>query len=93
MLVATPGVLHTRSELDEVLPGIALDIKEETARAAGMSLTDIAMQLNAQTEGVIGGSVIEATEELPVGFDWVIKTDPVWRVLVRSISSMRPRPM
>ncbi len=66
VLVDTPGVLHTRCEMDEVLPGLSLDIKEETARAAGMSLTDVALQLNAATEGVIGGSVIEATEELPI---------------------------
>lgn len=66
VLVDTPGVLHTRSEMDEALPGISLAIKEENARAAGMSLTDVALQLNAATEGVFGGSIIEATEELPV---------------------------
>jgi multidrug efflux pump len=66
VLVDTPGVLHTRSEMDEALPGISLAIKEENARAAGMSLTEIALQLNAATEGVIGGSIVEATEELPV---------------------------
>lgn len=66
LLVATPGVLHTRSEMDEVLPKISLRIKEENARAAGLSLSDVALQLDAATEGVIGGSIIEATEELPV---------------------------
>ncbi len=66
ILVDTPGVLHTRSEMDEALPGISLAIKEENARAAGMSLTEVALQLNAATEGVIGGSIVEATEELPV---------------------------
>ena len=66
MLVDTPGVIHTRAEADDVLPKIALKIKEENARAAGLSLTDIAFQLNASTEGTIGGSIIEATEELPV---------------------------
>ncbi len=66
VLVDTKGVLHTRCEMDEVLPGLSLKIKEETARAAGMSLTDVALQLNAATEGVFGGSIIEATEELPI---------------------------
>jgi multidrug efflux pump subunit AcrB len=66
ILVATPGVIHTRAELDELLPKVALDVDEESARAAGLSLTDIASQLNAATEGSMGGSVIEATEELPV---------------------------
>ena len=66
ILVATPGVIHTRSELDEVLPRIRMSVKEERARAAGLSLTEIANQVNSLTEGVIGGSVIEGTEELPV---------------------------
>ena len=48
------------------LPKIAFDIKEERARAAGLNLTEIALQLNASTEGTIGGSIVEATEELPV---------------------------
>jgi len=66
MMVHVPGVLHTRSEMDEVLLGLAIDVNEKSARAAGLSLTDVATQLDAATEGVIGGSVLEATEELPV---------------------------
>ncbi|MFK7766198.1 MAG: efflux RND transporter permease subunit [Mariniblastus sp.] len=66
ILVDTPGVIHTRAEVEDVLPKIALKIKEENARAAGLNLTDIAFQLNASTEGAIGGSIIEATEELPI---------------------------
>jgi multidrug efflux pump len=66
ILVNTPGVIHTRSETDDLLPKIALDIDEENARAAGLDLTEIALQLNASTEGAIGGSIVEATEELPV---------------------------
>jgi len=38
----------------------------ENAKAAGLSLTEIASQLNAATEGEVGGSIIEATEEIPV---------------------------
>ena len=66
VLVNTPGVLHTRVETEEVLPKIALEVNEEASRAAGLNLSDIARQLNASTEGAIGGSIIEATEELPV---------------------------
>ena len=66
ILVGTPGVIHTRCELDEVLPRIRMSVKDERARAAGLSLTEIASQVNSLTEGVIGGSVIEGTEELPV---------------------------
>ncbi len=66
VLVDTTGVIHTRAEMDEVLPKIAFDIKEERAQAAGLNLTEIAMQLSASTDGLIGGSIVEATEELPV---------------------------
>ncbi len=66
ILAETPGVLHTRSEMEELLPKVALSVKEEKARSAGLNLTEIALQMNAATEGTIGGSIIEATEELPV---------------------------
>ena len=66
VLVGTPNVIHTRSEMDEVLPKISFEVDEEQARAAGLSLTEVAIQLNAATEGAIGGSVVEATEELPI---------------------------
>ncbi len=66
ILVNTPNVIHTRSEMDERLPRISLAINEENARAAGLSLSDVAMQLDAATEGIRGGSIVEATEELPV---------------------------
>jgi len=45
---------------------VSLDVDLETAKAAGLSLTDIASQLNAATEGEVGGSIIEATELMPV---------------------------
>jgi multidrug efflux pump subunit AcrB len=66
MLVATPGVIHTRAELHDMLPKVAIEVSEESARAAGLSLTDVALQLDAATEGSMGGSIVEATEEMPV---------------------------
>ena len=66
ILIDTPGVTHTRSELDDTLMKVSLDVDPEVARAAGLSLTEIARQFNAATEGEVGGSIIEATEELPV---------------------------
>jgi multidrug efflux pump subunit AcrB len=66
ILVSTQGVIHTRAELHDMLPKVAIEVDEESARAAGLSLTDIAFQLDAATEGSMGGSIIEATEEMPV---------------------------
>ena len=66
ILVNTPGIIHTRAELDDTLLKVSLDVDLQSAKAAGLSLTDIASQLNAATEGEVGGSIIEATEEMPV---------------------------
>jgi multidrug efflux pump subunit AcrB len=74
ILVDTPGVIHTRAELDDVLPKIELQVSEENARASGLDLSSIARQLDGWTEGIVGGSIVEATEELPVR---VRLTDPV----------------
>ena len=39
---------------------------EHEATLAGFNLVDLAMQLNANLDGVVGGTVLEGTEELPV---------------------------
>ena len=66
LLVDTPGVLHTRSDLTDALPKLALRVDEEAARLAGLDHRRIADQLDANLEGAQGGSVLEATEQLPV---------------------------
>ena len=66
VLVQTEGVIHTRSELSEALPKLALSIDEEQARLAGLDHESIARQLDSILEGAVGGSVLESTEELPV---------------------------
>lgn len=66
LLVATPGVIHTRSEIDEVLYNYDFVSDEERTRSVGLSPNDVAAQLNAATEGIVGGSILETTEELPV---------------------------
>jgi multidrug efflux pump subunit AcrB len=65
-LVWTEGVIHTRSEMEQALPKIKFEINEEKARVAGFQLSDIANQLSALTDGAVGGSILESTEELPV---------------------------
>ncbi len=66
VLARTPGVIHTRAELADVLPKVLLTVDEEQARLAGLDHAAIAGQLNATLEGAVGGSVLETTEELPV---------------------------
>ena len=51
ILVQTPDVIHTRAELSEALPKLALAVDEEQARLAGLDHTSIARQLDAALEG------------------------------------------
>jgi len=66
VLAATPDVVHSSASLAEALPKLAIQVDEEQARLAGLDHTAVAQQLDAALEGVTGGSVLEATEELPV---------------------------
>ncbi len=65
-LSRTPGVIATKSDLSTTLPKLDLIVDEEQARLAGVSHADLAGQLAAQLEGMTGGSLMEATEELPI---------------------------
>jgi multidrug efflux pump subunit AcrB len=66
VMTQTPEIHHTRSELSESLPKITFAVNEQEARLAGLNHVAIATQLNNSLEGLTGGSVLEATEELPV---------------------------
>jgi multidrug efflux pump len=61
-----PNVVHTRSDVEESVPKVALSIMEEEARLAGLDYSSIARQLNVSLEGAVGGSILEETEELPI---------------------------
>ncbi len=65
-LVQIKDVTHTRASLDEIQPQIEFQVDEEQARLAGLNRTTIAQQLDNSLEGVIGGSILEGNEELPV---------------------------
>ncbi|TWU05011.1 efflux RND transporter permease subunit [Stieleria varia] len=66
VLTKTPDVIHTRSDFSESIPKITFAIDEQQARLAGLNQITIASELNSMLEGVTGGSILEATEELPV---------------------------
>lgn len=66
VLSETPLVVHTQSDLSEVLPKLGLTIDESSARLAGLDNGRIARQLDDVLEGAVGGSVLEATENLLV---------------------------
>ncbi len=66
ILTTVPDVIHVRDDLTEALPKLGLTVDEEQAQQAGLTNTAIAQQLESYLEGAIGGSILEATENLPV---------------------------
>lgn len=66
LMSGTPDVIHTRADLSGAAPKLVLDLDEDRARLAGLTLAEAAAQLEAWAEGVTGGSLVEGTEEMPV---------------------------
>lgn len=66
LLTQTPQVIHTRAELSESLPKLQLQVDEEEARTVGLNPSDVARQFEVALDGVLGGTIVEATEELPI---------------------------
>ncbi|MDX1556606.1 MAG: efflux RND transporter permease subunit, partial [Xanthomonadales bacterium] len=62
----TEDVTHVRATLSKGRPKARLIVDENQVRRAGLAPVELAGQLQAVLDGVEGGSVIEATEELPV---------------------------
>ena len=61
-----PSIIHTRSDLAEGARKLSLKVDEEAARLSGLDHQAMAMQIDAALDGAVGGTVLEATEELPV---------------------------
>jgi multidrug efflux pump subunit AcrB len=66
LLIATPDVIHTRATLSPGAPKLWLQVNEDASLMSGLSLTDIANQVQMATTGIIGGSILEQTESLPI---------------------------
>lgn len=66
ILVHTDQVIHTRATLLPGTPKVWLDVDESASRISGLSLTEMAAQLQGNLYGNLGGTLLEATESLPV---------------------------
>ena len=66
VLHQAPGVTYTEARLQLGEPAARLDADEAAASRAGLRLTDLAGRLRADVDGVVGGSMLEGVEELPV---------------------------
>jgi multidrug efflux pump subunit AcrB len=65
-MAETPFVTHARADLSGAAPKLTLDLDEDAARLAGLTLGEVAAQVQAAGEGAVGGSLVEGPEELPV---------------------------
>lgn len=65
-MAEVPSVIHTRANLIGGEPKLLFTLDEDKVRLAGLDLGQAARQLEAALEGATGGSLLEATEELPV---------------------------
>lgn len=65
-LARMPEVLHSRATLRRSEPKLWVAADEDEALQAGLTLTEVAQQLQDSLEGRLGGSLLEETEELPV---------------------------
>ncbi|MEO0545562.1 MAG: efflux RND transporter permease subunit [Pseudomonadota bacterium] len=59
-------VTITRSTANAGAPKVAVDVDEAKARLLGLDLASVSRQLQAGLEGVVGGSMVEGTEELDI---------------------------
>lgn len=66
VMFTTEDVVHTRATLQPGTPKVWVDTDEATAAISGLSLVNIAQQLSNSLSGQVNGSIIEATESIPV---------------------------
>jgi multidrug efflux pump subunit AcrB len=66
ILSRTPSVTHTLALLEMGEPVARVMADEASAELSGVRLADLADRLRANLDGVVGGSVLEGVEELPV---------------------------
>ena len=66
ILARTPHVTHTTALLETGEPVARVMADEASAELAGLRLGDLADRLRGDFDGVVGGSVLEGVEELPV---------------------------
>jgi multidrug efflux pump subunit AcrB len=66
LMAGVPGITQSRATLTSGPPKLRLALDEDRVRLAGLDLASVAAQLSAATDGALGGSLVEGTEESPV---------------------------
>lgn len=62
----TNDIIHSRATLLPGTPKVWLQADEETLNGLGLNLADVAQQLESGLDGMVRGSIIEATESIDV---------------------------
>lgn len=66
LVLMTDQVTHVRATLEKGRPKARLVVDENQVRRTGLAPVELAARMQAMLDGVRGGSILEATEELPV---------------------------
>jgi len=66
LMTQTAEVVHTRCDLTEAVPNLALSVNEFEARMTGLSHGEIARQFYSSLEGMEAATLMEGTEEIPI---------------------------
>lgn len=66
VLAQVPSIIHTSADLGGGDPKLEFVLDEAALRPLGLDLGAVAGQLAGRLDGATGGSLVEATEELPV---------------------------
>lgn len=66
ILAETSDVVHSRATLGSAVPKMWVSVREEDSNRSGLPLTALSQQLQNALDGVVQGSLLESTQELPV---------------------------
>ncbi len=66
LLTQTSNVIHTRSDMEEAIPKLVLQIDEQQSRRAGLSRTEVARQMYSTLEGSPAGFITDGFDEAPI---------------------------
>lgn len=66
LLSETAHVTHTRSDCEETVPKLVLDVDREDSSRAGHNQSDIARLMYTTLEGAPAGKLLDGEEEIPV---------------------------
>ena len=66
LLSLTTNVIHTRSDMEETIPKLVMDVDRQKLARAGLSESDVAGLLYTTLEGAEAGTILEGEEDLPI---------------------------